>query len=52
MERGFVRAEAIPWEELMEIGSLPEARKRGRLRSEGKQYVVQDGDVLHILFHV
>jgi hypothetical protein len=52
MERGFVRAEAIAWEELMEIGSFGEAKKRGRLRSEGKQYVVQDGDVLHILFHV
>lgn len=52
MERGFVRAEAIAWEELMEIGSFAEAKKRGQLRSEGKQYVVQDGDVLHILFHV
>ncbi len=52
MERGFIRAEAIAWEELMGIGSFAEAKKRGRLRSEGKQYVVQDGDVLHILFHV
>ena len=52
MERGFIRAEAIAWEELMDIGSMAEAKKRGRLRSEGKQYVVQDGDVLHILFHV
>ncbi len=52
MERGFIRAEAIALGELMEIGSLAEAKKRGRLRSEGKQYVVQDGDVLHILFHV
>ncbi len=52
MERGFIRAEAIAWEELMGIGSFAEAKKQGRLRSEGKQYVVQDGDVLHILFHV
>ena len=52
MERGFIRAEAIAWEELMGIGSFAEAKKRGRLRSEGKQYAVQDGDVLHILFHV
>ncbi len=52
MEKGFIRAEAIAWEELMGIGSFAEAKKRGRLRSEGKQYVVQDGDVLHILFHV
>jgi GTP-binding protein YchF len=52
MERGFIRAEAIAWEELMAIGSFAEAKKRGRLRSEGKGYVIQDGDVLHILFHV
>ena len=52
LERGFIRAEAIGWEELMGIGSFAEAKKQGRLRSEGKQYVVQDGDVLHILFHV
>ncbi|HEU4760092.1 MAG TPA: DUF933 domain-containing protein, partial [Dehalococcoidia bacterium] len=51
MERGFIRAEAIAWEKLMEMGSLAEARKHGALRTEGKQYVVQDGDVLHILFH-
>jgi hypothetical protein len=52
MERGFIRAEAISWEELMGIGSFADAKKQGRLRSEGKQYVVQEGDVLHILFHV
>jgi GTP-binding protein YchF len=52
MERGFIRAEAIRWEELMGIGSFAAAKKQGRLRSEGKRYVVQDGDVLHILFHV
>jgi ribosome-binding ATPase YchF (GTP1/OBG family) len=52
MERGFIRAETIGWEELMGIGSFAEAKKQGRLRTEGKQYVVQEGDVLHILFHV
>lgn len=52
MERGFIRAEAIAWDRLLELGSLAEARKHGLLRSEGKQYLVQDGDVLHILFHV
>lgn len=52
MARGFIRAEAIGWEELVECGSLAEARKRGRLRTEGKQYVVQDGELLHILFNV
>ena len=52
MERGFIRAEAISWEELMEIGSFAEAKKRGRLRSEGKGYRIQDGDVVHFLFNV
>jgi ribosome-binding ATPase YchF (GTP1/OBG family) len=52
MERGFIRAEAIAWEELMGIGSFEEAKKQGRLRREGKGYEIQDGDVLHILFQV
>jgi hypothetical protein len=52
MERGFIRAEVVGWRELLECGSLAEARKRGLLRLEGKQYEVQDGDVLHILFSV
>ncbi len=52
MERGFIRVEAIAWEKLMQMGSLAEAKKHGALRTEGKQYAVQDGDVLHILFHV
>ncbi len=51
MERGFIRAEVIAWDRLMELGSLAEARKHGLLRAEGKQYAVQDGDVVHILFH-
>ena len=52
MERGFIRTEVIAWDKLLEVGSLAEAKKQGQLRTEGKQYVVQDGDVLHILFHV
>ncbi len=52
MERGFIRAEVTGWEELMESGSLAEARKRGIVRTEGKTYPVQDGEVLHILFNV
>ncbi|MFQ6020163.1 MAG: DUF933 domain-containing protein, partial [Dehalococcoidia bacterium] len=52
MERGFIRAEAIAHDQLLELGSLAEAKKQGRLRSEGKAYAVQDGEVLHILFHV
>jgi hypothetical protein len=52
MEKGFIRAEAIGWEEILACGSLAEARKKGILRTEGKGYAVQDGDVLHILFSV
>ncbi len=52
MARGFIRAEVIRWDELVRIGSLAEARKQGALRLEGKDYIVQDGDVLYIRFNV
>jgi GTP-binding protein YchF len=50
--RGFIRAEVIGWEELLEAGSLAEARKRALLRLEGKDYPVQDGEVCHFRFNV
>lgn len=50
--RGFIRAEVIAFDDLVAAGSLAEARKRGTLRLEGKNYVVQDGDVVHIKFNV
>lgn len=52
LERGFIRAEVIRFEDLIAAGSEAEAKKRGTLRTEGKTYVVHDGDVLHILFNV
>ncbi len=52
LRRGFIRAEVIRFEDLIAAGSEAEARKRGLLRTEGKQYVVQDGDILNILFNV
>ena len=52
MERGFIRAEAIPWQDLVRTGSLAEARRHGLVRAEGKTYRVQDGDVITFLFHV
>jgi GTP-binding protein YchF len=52
IERGFIRAEVIGWDELLEFGSHAEARKHGKLRTEGKTYVVQDGDVMNVLFNV
>ncbi len=52
LARGFIRAEVIQWDELLELGGLPEARAAGRLRVEGKDYRVQDGDVLHVRFNI
>jgi GTP-binding protein YchF len=50
MQRGFVRAEVIPWNELVDAGSFAAARESGRLRTEGRDYVVADGDVITIKF--
>ena len=50
--RGFIRAEVIGWSELLDAGSLVEARKRGTLRLEGKDYPVKDGEVCHFRFSV
>lgn len=52
IERGFIRAEVIGWDELLEFGSHVEARKKGKLRTEGKVYVVREGDVINVLFNV
>jgi ribosome-binding ATPase YchF (GTP1/OBG family) len=51
-ERGFIRAEAIPYDVFMEYGSESAVKDAGRLRVEGKDYVVADGDILHIRFNV
>ncbi|MCT0247414.1 redox-regulated ATPase YchF [Synechococcus sp. CS-205] len=51
-ERGFIRAQTVAYAQLLEAGSMPEARNRGWLRSEGKDYVVQEGDVMEFLFNV
>ena len=51
-ERGFIRAEVIGWDELLEAGSWSKARDLGTLRVEGKDYVVADGDVVDIRFNV
>jgi ribosome-binding ATPase len=52
LARGFIRAEVVTWEDLIELGSMADARRHGRLRSEGKTYRVQDGDVIEVLFNV
>lgn len=51
-EQGFIRAEVVPFDELVACGGFAEARKRGVLRQEGRDYVVQDGDVMHVLFNL
>ena len=51
-ERGFIRAEVISFENLMECGSLAAAKEKGLVKSEGKEYVMKDGDVVHFLFNV
>jgi hypothetical protein len=51
-ERGFIRAQTVGYGQLLEAGSLAEARNRGWLRSEGKEYVVAEGDVMEFLFNV
>jgi GTP-binding protein YchF len=50
MQRGFVRAEAIPWDELVRASGYGGARERGTLRVEGRDYVVADGDVINVRF--
>jgi ribosome-binding ATPase YchF (GTP1/OBG family) len=48
LEKHFIRAETIHWDQLLEAGSEANARSRGTLRLEGKDYIVKDGDVMHI----
>ena len=52
IERGFIRAEIVAYEELMRCGSMPAAKEKGLVRSEGKEYVMQDGDVTLFRFNV
>ena len=51
-ERGFIRAEVVAFDDLCECGSLAQAKAKGLLRSEGKEYVMNDGDVVEFLFNV
>ncbi|CAH0118104.1 Ribosome-binding ATPase YchF [Paenibacillus sp. CECT 9249] len=51
-ERGFIRAEVVSYDDLIAAGSMNAVKERGQLRLEGKEYVVQDGDVMHFRFNV
>jgi ribosome-binding ATPase YchF (GTP1/OBG family) len=52
LQKGFIRAEVIPWDELLALGGLSEARAKGKLRLEGKDYILHDGEIMHVRFHV
>ena len=52
IERGFIRAEVIAYDDMIKCGSVAAAREKGLLRSEGKEYVVQDGDMIYFRFNV
>jgi GTP-binding protein YchF len=52
IQRGFIRAEIVAYDDLVRAGGMPEAKKQGTVRMEGKTYIVKDGDVCHFLFNV
>jgi hypothetical protein len=52
LQKGFIRAEVVAYDDLMELGGMNEAKAKGKLRLEGKEYVVQDGDILNIRFNI
>ncbi|HEY89469.1 MAG TPA: redox-regulated ATPase YchF [Thermoflexia bacterium] len=52
LARGFIRAEVLPYQELLAIGNLNAARQEGLLQLEGKDYIVQDGEIVHIRFSI
>jgi len=52
IERGFIRAEAISYQDFIKAGSFAQAREMGLIRSEGKQYIVKDGDIIDFRFNV
>ena len=51
-ERGFIRAEVVSYDDLVRLGSLTQAKEQGLVRSEGKEYIVKDGDVILFRFNV
>lgn len=52
IQRGFIRAEIVAYDDLIKAGGMPEAKKQGTVRMEGKTYIVKDGDVCHFLFNL
>jgi hypothetical protein len=52
LAKGFIRAEVVGYEDLVTLGGLSEARTKGKLRLEGKEYTVKDGEIVHIRFNI
>jgi ribosome-binding ATPase len=52
IQKGFVRAEVVACQDLLELGSMAEAKSKAKLRLEGKEYVVKDGDIMHVRFNI
>ena len=52
LQKGFIRAEVVTYDDLVTLGGLAEARTKGKLRLEGKDYIVQDGEILHVRFNI
>ena len=52
LQKGFIRAEVISFDDLVALGGLSEARAKGKLRLEGKDYILQDGEIMHVRFNV
>ena len=52
IQRGFVRAEVVAYDDLISLGGMNEAKTKGKLRLEGKEYLVKDGDIMHIRFNI
>lgn len=52
LQKGFIRAEVVTYDDLVTLGGLSEARGKGRLRLEGKEYILQDGEIMHVRFNI
>ncbi len=52
IERGFIRAEVVPFDDFIAVGTIPECRTKGTLRLEGKDYPVKDGDIINFRFAI
>ncbi len=52
LQKGFIRAEVVSYEDLVGLGGMAEARSKGKLRLEGKEYIIQDGEIMHVRFNI